>query len=445
MRTITSYERDILKQRHYNVHMKVYVADAEGNMRDLSNFYGYDWCESVRWGMQLDSPVMNGSVVIRREISGVSLSPLVYDSPANNVLGYYSPLIHANREIKILTATVLPGNDPSAHWKSVFEGKIDRVDWGGRGGKITLAVRDKGAYLLDYFIMDERSYTPTPPDEATLVEDVIQQILNDNGFGSVVLNMSGGSPGWAIGPFTQIQERLLTAIRKLAMQIGWVVRYRYNSSDQFVLDLFDPQRSKVAVDFTLEPSEYIDVVRLNLSDTNVRNFIRIKFYNSAIRDVDETYVTNNSSINEFGYRYMEIQESEASAIDTLSEAVTMAYAALSDLSIPKADHEIETLYWWPVQIGDLSVWTANQIHYDSNQTWAVVGFDHEISANRHRTKILTRGHPAGAYSEWLTRGPQLNKPQVSVAGDWIPTGKGIIEETYEVWAIVPPNIYPSQY
>ncbi|HEX6939997.1 MAG TPA: hypothetical protein VF158_11345, partial [Longimicrobiales bacterium] len=47
---------------------------------------------------------------------------------------------------------------------------------------------------------------------------------------------------------------------------------------------------------------------------------------------------------------------------------------------------------------------ANGVHYDIDQTFAVVAYRHELRPDRQRTTITARGRPAGAYLRWLVRG-----------------------------------------
>ena len=426
MRDITVEELTALNSSHYNVYSKLQVANSSGVYIDLSDVF-----LAGRWGHQVDQPTASGTFSVARE----NLSPLLKSSPYNSVGGVYSPLLNPGRRIKLYTATVLPGVSPAPYWRSVFDGKIDKVDWRGQKDEINISCRDKGAYLLDTFIRNEIEYIPPEGSVDSgdyygqPVEGVMEQILAHNGFGPtspnpVNLYMSGGSPFWYVGPYKQIQEHVLIALRKLAEQIGWVVRYRYINGDNFELDFFNPFRNKTTPDFSIGPSQYIDLPMMDFDDSNVRNYIRVVYSNKQHLKVDTVERWSAESIAEFGERFMEITEGDTSNIDTQGEAEVMAEAARDDLELPKFNHQIETLYWWPVEVGDLSSWPSNSYHYDEGQQFAVVGWEHQISANSHRTRIQTRGRPAGAYESWLRRSPVSPVPSVIITHSWTPSGIG---------------------
>lgn len=86
---------------------------------------------------------------------------------------------------------------------------------------------------------------PTIVRQSTAVEYVIQQLLNDttvnSGLGAISL-YTPVSPGWQIRPYRQERTRLLEALRALAIQIGWEVRYRYDASNLHRLTFFEPPR-----------------------------------------------------------------------------------------------------------------------------------------------------------------------------------------------------------
>src|SRR5690606_1841991 len=126
--------------------------------------------------------------------------------------------------LTVFTATVPLGTDPEpGDWRQVVEGVVDDPSFGGRGSRITIEFRDRGAELLDAMIEEERIYSD---DDGTLVEDVMQQIIDDNGHSHIELYVPV-SPGWMIRGYRQETGAILTAVRALALQIGWEVRYRW--------------------------------------------------------------------------------------------------------------------------------------------------------------------------------------------------------------------------
>ena len=441
MRNKGSEDFATITSQHFEVHHRLFVKNDIGTEIALHDLEGYDWFVSARWSHQVDHPCADATIVVARENDGLSLSPLISASPLNNTGGGYAPLLNPGRYIRLETACVGPGESPTDEWRNVFEGKIDKVNAKGKKNVITLSCRDLGAYLLDKFIKDEIEYIP---DEETAiegeyfgdpVESVMQQMLADNSYGTnseeVTLQTPDGSPGWVIGPFKQIQEPLLIAQRKLASQIGWVARYKYTTDDNFEYCLFNPFREKTEVDYTLSGNHYHDVPIFDVEDKNVRNFWRIKYFNKSSLQIDSVERSSEESIAEFGERFAEITEGDASNIDTQVEAERMGDAALADTSIPKFNNAIEMLYFWLVEVGDLVQLNANSVHYDSGQTLAVVAWQHEISSTRTRTKITFRGKPAGAYESWLRHRPPPPLPSVIMTVNWTPSGLGDqLEETF---------------
>lgn len=83
--------------------------------------------------------------------------------------------------------------------------------------------------------------------QSTAVEHVMQKLLDDNtslsGIGALSLYVPV-APGWQVRPYRQQRQRLLEALRALAIQIGWEVRYRYDNNNVFRLTLFEPPRTK---------------------------------------------------------------------------------------------------------------------------------------------------------------------------------------------------------
>jgi hypothetical protein len=441
MRDITGQEYYEITGSHFQTHKRLFVKDVLGTEVPLHDLEDYDWIISSSWGHQVDQPCMNATIELVREHDGLSLSPLKIGSPLNRTAGAYAPLLNPGRYIRLETATVAAGGDPGARWRSVFEGKIDKVDFKSKKNRVILSCRDMGAYLLDKFIKNEIEYIP---DEETaiegeyygdLVHEVMQAMLDDNNYGTngeiVNLQTPDGAPPWAIGPFKQIQEPLLIAQRKLASQIGWVARYKYTSGNNFEYCLFNPFREKTQVDYILTGYQYHDVPLLNLEDKNVRNSWRVRYFNKAALAIDTVERENSASIAEFGERFAEITEGDASNIDTQGEAEVMCQAAVDDTSLPKVNHSIEMLYFWPVEVGDLVQLNANSIHYDYGQRLAVVGYRHTLTNTQQRTKIDFRGSPAGAYESWLRHRDPPPLPSVIMSVNWTPSGIGDqLEETF---------------
>lgn len=251
------------------------------------------------------------------------------------------------------------------------------------------------------------------------VEDVMQNILDDNGLSSVLL-YTPTTPGWAIKQYIQRREPVLEALRGLAQQIGWDVRYKWRSAtSQFEFTFFQPDRSKVAIDRTFSASEYTDVNRLSLDISGIRNAIRVIYPRTATLDAagnptrTTIEVTDGTSISTYGRLFMEISEADSSQIDTATEATSMANAALADLKDPKAEQSIELSHGFPwAELGDLYRFTANNRHYSSDQDWAMYSVRHMADHGRMRTTIETRGKPSAGFDRWHAISGSNNQDEV---------------------------------
>ncbi|MEO7103867.1 MAG: hypothetical protein ABI119_11050 [Gemmatimonadaceae bacterium] len=405
MRNITTTERNRLSAAHANFYLRVNVRDSENNWRDLTNTGSVDYVDSVSWSASLDSATMTGSVTLKRERrGGFSLAPLLTGSSLNkDSHGAYAPLLDVGRGIQILTAVTAHGTAPvTGDWKEVFLGRITDIDF--TSDPITLTIADIGVDIIDTTIEAVRTYGDAV---GVAVETVVQSELDDNmGAGIVTLYVPVASTftiyNTDTGTYSPDRGPLMDAIRALALQIGWDLRYKYDSSDVFRLTWYSPDRTKTVSDATIGPNEYLNVTRLAISNADIRNVVKVNFQDKNTGIVSSQTASDSGSIAEFGRRYMEIGEGTSTNINDATHALAMATAAVSDMSEPVAAQSIEQFYFWPVELGDLLTYSANGVHYDTDQQFGVVAYSHTLSATSHRTTIDVSGHVAGAYRQWLT-------------------------------------------
>lgn len=110
----------------------------------------------------------------------------------------------------------------------------------------------------------------------------------------------------------------------------------------------------------------------------------------------------------YGPRRMRITEAAGSQIDIKAEARAMARAIYNDLSRFNKAISVEVDYFYPVQLGDLLTFEANDVIFDSDIDLAVVGITHnlgaDISGNQKNSTVLElRGQPSGGYLSWFLR------------------------------------------
>lgn len=412
MRTVSSTQSDVLGSASYYVFSRLRVENGSGTLVDLSTYGAREWFLGGEMSVNVDEIVPSANLYVARSHStsaSGSLAPLIEASTLNvNDAGSYAALLDAGAEVYWdVAALPLGSTQPatgSTNWTTLFHGEIDTVEFSRP--EIEIYARDKiGALLADRWIESERVYGA---ESGVDIETVMQDISNDWADGQAVQVPS--SPGFAVTAYQQTQQPVLEAHRTLAQLIGWDARPEwYNTSSGFAYVFSEPLRSASTTVYTFGPSQYFDVKRMDISREDVRNVVVVNYTvsstaSSTSAGVRATYTASDStSISRFGRRWMEIDLADDSDIDTATEAQDLASACLSDLSVPDAEQEIETLFFWPVMLGDYYTYTANGVHYDVDQDWAVSGFRHVLRDNTQRTYIQARGKPLGQYANWRRR------------------------------------------
>ena len=241
----------------------------------------------------------------------------------------------------------------------------------------------------------------------TAVETVMQQLLNDNMSSAPTLT-TPVSPSWLIRVYQQQRTGAFAAIRALADQIGWDLRYKWHAgSSDYRLELNDVPRGKTTPDRTFTPSQRFKLNRLEAKLEGIRNVIRVIFLDSQDLDAGGfpkrkvVEVSDATSITKYGRRFMEVSEGKTSNIDTTAEATTLANAILADLKDPTAEMEVEMPFFPFVELHDLYRFTADGIHSDVDQDLAVVAYQHNMNSAEATTTLTCRGKPSGGYTRWL--------------------------------------------
>jgi len=249
----------------------------------------------------------------------------------------------------------------------------------------------------------------------TAVETVMQQIIDDNlGAGVVTLNVPV-SPSWAIKAYKPDRTSVWDALRVLVDQIGWDLRFRYDAgSSSFKLTFQAPNRSASTPDRTFSPSQRYKLARLPIQIAGIRNAVQVVYSDSSALDAAgrptrKTVVrTDATSISNYGRRFCEIGEASTSNIDSATEANTLADNVISDLATPVVEHECDVPLFRFVELGDYYKWTADGIHYDSDQSLGVTSYTHKITDKEARTTIGCRGKPSAGFRRWHSK---LNRDQ----------------------------------
>jgi hypothetical protein len=406
VRTISSDQDKYLTAADRSTHVRVRVDRGVSDFVDLTNFQGYDWLVSVEYSENVDDPVATANVQLHMRVESLSLATLM----AGSKLNASGTILDPGNPIIIETCVLPPDSVPAASdWIEVFRGEIDEVDW--TRNPISILCRDKGGTLLSRWIETQQKY-PADPSTQDDVEDIMQAILTDHvggvtlyfpdGTGGVPLPQGGATdPAWIVKEYIQSKQPVLEALRVLAGQIGWEVRYRWHANTSaFQLVFYKPDRTAVSPLRTFTKEQYFEPQGVRLSRVGVRNVVKVKY---GLTDATRTSVTvtDASSITKYGRQYMEVAEAASSQIDALTEAQSMANAILNDLKDPSLEQSIPMPYFWPVEVGDLYRFSANDVHYDSNQDQAVVSVTHRITKDEAITVLGTRGKPSGGFVRWL--------------------------------------------
>ena len=396
MRTISGAERTLIGGSRFDVHLRAFIRDAGGTFRDLTNIHGgRNWLLGVTIRESLDSPSATASVTLSRTVDGLTIAPGVSASSANTGGAF----LDVGRELYVETACVAAGASPVAgDWRRVFWGRVDRLETGDRE-RIVLECRDLSGRLTDLFL--EAPYQVP----AGSLEAGIQGLLNAVFAGVTVVTPV--SPSFTITSDKAPRYDAVSAFasaRHMAAQVGWDLRFRWTGDTTNELRLFQPDRAKTTPDLTIGPGEYLSVRSWAAALEDVRNVVTIQ-YRSGAGVLQPTVARSNAaSITAYGRRAMRLGGETTDLIRTQAQAEALADAVLADLALPTATHQIETLYLWPVEVGDLWRFSPNAVHYDGNQDYAVVAIEHELSRDRHRTRVTARGRPAARYYGWLREG-----------------------------------------
>jgi len=398
MRTLTTDQEAVYGSPARSTHVKVSIK-VGATWHDMTDLEGHDFLISAEVSDDIDSPTMTAKVSLMRAIDELSLSPLMTGSKLNNLGGSFDPIINSQNEIKVETAVMPFGVSPiSADWQNIFEGRIDNPDI---RKVITLNCRDMGGRLMDTFIETQRTYSDSG---GTAVETVMQSILTDNSTGITLYTPT--SPSWQIKGYIQQKEPVLAAIRRLAHQIGWQLKYRWDSgTSAWRLTFYEPDRAKSTPDYTFDSNDqWIFDKDPKLSISNVRNVVRVIYTDELGQSPATIEQSDAGSIAAYGRRFMEIQEDSSSNIDTSGEATDMADSILSDLKDPVLNLQATTGMLWFAETGDLYRFPADYIVYDTDQDLAVKGWTHSFIKGGGKTTLKLQGRVLGLYKNWLSKG-----------------------------------------
>lgn len=241
------------------------------------------------------------------------------------------------------------------------------------------------------------------------VEDIMQALLTDNlGEGdSGTTLVTPTSPDWDITGYIQSRTPTLDAVRALANQIGWDVRFKWNDdAGDFVFTFLQPDRDTTTSLHSFSASQYLTLKQMSADISEIRNWWRAIIPNSAAPYPDGTpsrlviEAKDEDSIAKYGELFAEFQEDENSQIDSSTEGTSLVNAALSDTSEPTAQLQADLIRGFPwVELNDLYTFGAGAgfiaaPQFDMDILLAVTAWSHSFSAGGQIVTSLTlRGKP----------------------------------------------------
>lgn len=364
---------------HYNVHLKVlaYVTGAiEGAFFDIT--------ESLIEGEiagDLDQVCSQMTMKLVRGSGSTSLAPRIRTSVYNAV----RPLIYGGTRIELWASISLPGAGPGIYSR-IWTGRIQDVN---TTDTVDLVALDVGAYAMNHQIQTEAPYGGP-------MEDVIAAIMTANGFPPSAYLLMDGAPDFTIDQYMQQPVKVMEAIRLVAQQRGWDLRW-FESVDRY--RCYDPDRTRITTDATITANDYISFDNYNISDKDVRNWVRV-WYQQETGGMTYVEMEDVESQLTHGIRFAQIPMRKSKLLNNLTVATRYCSLALDDMKFPLADHQVTMPLFPIVEINDFYRYVANQDHYDEDQLLAISGYRHSFTKAGGTTQLLTRGAPAAAFVDY---------------------------------------------
>lgn len=406
MRTVLTGELAQAQSYTSDYYAKLEVQNASGTWIDVGAALGSHWIVNVTWGETVDTVVSQATMTLVQRVGTASLAPLLSSSVLNvDDADAYAPLLEIGRLVRLSTATMaFAVSLDTAKYREVFTGRVDDVsgmDGPDLRGPITLTCSDLGGWLMDMQI--ETADVSYGSDAGVALETVLQSVLDNNvpsGEPTVTL-VKESSSSFAVLPFKQPAVKVMEALTAFVLDsTGEDIRYRYDASHVSQLMWFNPDRSRITVDATFSPDQYV-LKSLARALANVRNAIRMPYTDATTGTSGYVTSENLGSIDKYRRRFNGMNSS--ALITTQAQAQTVADAVANDLGDAPAQVSAALPFFWPVQLYDRYTFQANGTQYDSDQTFAVVGYQHTIENGKGETTLTMTGRVVGAYAAWLKR------------------------------------------
>lgn len=377
----------LLNDANRAVHVRVWFAPPGEALVDLSDYLvpGMVYEESVN---ELVNAV---TLLLDRSIGASSTSPLMTADPPVN-LGYQFMYEEA-----ITSLTAAPASDA---WMEMFRGTVREIDFAAN--PIKVVIQDLAGTLQERYTDPGHTYA-----SGSALEDTMQDVLDDvTPALGVTLDVPVSPAADLAANLEQSHESVLQAQRALAESIGWQARYWWHEvGEEFRFSLLEPPRDKTTPDWTTSSARYLSVPEARLSKSDIRNHVTV-YYGPTLADGTQASVVEEdaASIAKYGLLAMVLREGTTSPIQTESQARALALAAISDLSEPDVTHSVVDFDLPHIQLWDLIRFTANNVHYNTDQDLAVQTIRREYpSPGVARITLGCRGKPSAGIGTWKRR------------------------------------------
>src|SRR5690606_11835243 len=143
---------------------------------------------------------------------------------------------------------------------------------------------------------------------------------------------------------------------------------------------------------------------LEITDRDIRNVVTVTYRNSATGDRESVTVQDDTSIAAYGPRAMQIEEGDASLIDTPEEARRLANAALADLKDMTATTQLQMPLLPTLDVFSGIVVTDPRLS-STDDFYGVESVRHtlDFEARQFRTEAVAAGRVIGGHHRWLQK------------------------------------------
>ena len=414
----------------FDAHTRVRVANGSGTLVNLQGRY-----QGGALALPNPStPIASLNLNFIRELNQTgtdSLAPYVRTSTFNRLNDgvTYSPLLQLGRLVTLEVALTAEGGarppDNSVLWYELFRGVIVRVHWPRRWEPVAgITCADMG-----YLLQQRKSEVAYTYAAGVPVETAIRQVLDNNGFTTVALNVPVATGKVLSNPYAPGRQKTTwEQVWALAQSIGYLIWYRYTGTGGLALTLFKPSRTKTVPDMTV--AKLHDWQELSIDAEEIRNVGYLQYFDGNTQRQEVGPQENAASIAAYGNirRIFWIVLTESSPVRSAPDATAMLADALSDVADPDVLATSVTTPMFFAEPGtDVYLFPADPKFFTEDQqfapfavnwsfdTRAAVGATGAVWSMAAPSNMQVRGAPTAGSKTWIGRGTEAPGPNLQVS------------------------------